>query len=333
MYVFSATRHKFTGKIYRSVKPYAIDEFEEVFDGYIAYPQPWFVPGKGFFLFCTVYHSVQRVPRWRYSADGRTWSDKQTIVKNSHYQITEGKGDRLISVYNLHPGGVDKRTNLYFVETRDFGETWQNIHGETVKLPLENDDSSTLIYDARSNGDLVYLKDVVFNNEDHPTILYLLSKNSKPGPRKEEPSRSWNIARWTGSEWQHHRITTGFHNYDQGSLYVEEDGTYRVIAPTERGPQEWGTGGEVAVWTSNDQGATWSKIDQLTTGSTGNHSYVRRPHLAHPDFYAFWAAGDSVKQSKTQLHFATKDGAVYQLPDPMTEDYQKPILVREAPEK
>ena len=168
-----------------AASPYSIDEFEEVFDGYIAYPQPWFVPGKGFFLFCTVYHSVQRVPRWRYSTDGRTWSDKHTIVNRSHYQITEGKGNRLISVYNLHPGGVDKRTNLYFVETRDFGETWQNINGETVKLPLENDDSSTLIYDARSNGDLVYLKDVVFNNEDHPTILYLLSKNSKPGPAKK----------------------------------------------------------------------------------------------------------------------------------------------------
>ncbi len=48
-----------------------------------------------------------------------------------------------------------------------------------------------------------------------------------------------------------------------GSLYIEEDG-WKIIGPTDAGPQKLGTGGEMAVWQSNDEGATWVKTQQLT---------------------------------------------------------------------
>ena len=70
-----------------------------------------------------------------------------------------------------------------------------------------------------------------------------------------------------GSEWEIRPVTTSGNNYDTGSLYIEEDGTWRIIAPTEQGPQPYNPGGEMAMWTSSDQGATWKKARQLTSGS------------------------------------------------------------------
>jgi hypothetical protein len=43
-------------------------------------------------------------------------------------------------------------------------------------------------------------------------------------------------------------ITRAWHNYDMGSLYIEPDQTWRLIAPIPPGPQRHGTGGEMAMW-------------------------------------------------------------------------------------
>ncbi len=80
-------------------------------------------------------------------------------------------------------------------------------------------------------------------------------------------------------------------NYDNGSLYVESDGRWLLIAPTDPGPQPYNPGGEVVLWESLDQGNTWNRIRNLTAGSPYNHGYCRRPIRAHPQFYAFWADG------------------------------------------
>jgi hypothetical protein len=114
--------------------------------------------------------------------------------------------------------------------------------------------------------------------------------------------------RWTGTEWVERPFTTSDHNYDFGSLYIESDGTWRIIAPTDPGPQPWGQGGEIVVWTSRDEGASWERARNLTSQSAVNHGYVRHPVSAHPDFYALWADGDARKQSESSLWFCRKGG-------------------------
>src|SRR5690606_151929 len=108
---------------------------------------------------------------------------------------------------------------------------------------------------------------------------------------------TWHTARWTGAEWQIRPVTTSDHNYDHGSLYVEDDGTWRLIAPTDAGPQPFGTGGEMVMWLSRDLGETWQRKKQLTANSERNHTYARRPVNAHPGFYALWADGDARQPS------------------------------------
>jgi hypothetical protein len=135
------------------------------------------------------------------------------------------------------------------------------------------------------------------------------------------------LARWTGTEWRYSKICETDHNYDHGSLYIEGP-AWRFIAPTGAGPQKWGTGGEVEVWTSRDDGRTWAKTGALTHNSRYNHTYVRRPLDAHPDFYAFWADGDAFGESESHLYFSMRDGKVFRLPAQMKTEFEKPERVR-----
>ncbi len=122
-------------------------------------------------------------------------------------------------------------------------------------------------------------------------------------------------------------MTTSDNNYDMGSLYLEDKGVWRIIAPTEPGPQQYNPGGEVAMWISRDQGRTWSKAKQLTANSLMNHTYVRRPVDAHPDFYAFWADGHGREPSASRLYFCNRAGDVFMLPPKMEGEFAKPIPV------
>jgi hypothetical protein len=110
-----------------------------------------------------------------------------------------------------------------------------------------------------------------------------------------------------------------------GSLYVEND-CWKIIGPTEPGPQRYGAGGEIAMWISKDEGTTWEKIRNLTQKSVRNNSYIRRPLNANEDFYSFWADGDADKFSESHLFFSNKAGdKVWQLPYDMEENFVKPV--------
>src|SRR5690606_29206246 len=107
---------------------------------------------------------------------------------------------------------------------------------------------------------------------------------------------------WTGARWATHDVTASDHNYDTGSLYVDGD-RWTIVGPTRTGPQPYGTGGEVAVWTSENRGRDWQLLRQVTTDSQFNHSYVRRPRNARDPFFGFWADGDPHKLSESRLYF------------------------------
>jgi hypothetical protein len=152
-----------------------------------------------------------------------------------------------------------------------------------------------------------------------------MSKGPNPGP--EHGPRIWFTARWTGTSWERRPFTESDHNYDHGSLYVEVSGTWRIIAPTDPGPQPHATGGEMVMWTSDDEGKTWKRIKQLTRDSKMNHTYARRPLDAHAAFYALWADGDPLKPSESRLYFTNRDGShVWRLPVEMKELSVRPDI-------
>lgn len=329
LWVFVSGRStKRPGTIHRSTQPYDIGAFEQTRRDTFAYPQPWWIEGEGFlFLFTKYTHG--RELYWATSSDGMAWERTQKLVSGGHYQMSNQADGRVITAFNVHvpPHNVDGRSNLYVLQTDDRGQTWRTADGTVVTPPLEAVDNPALVRDYRSEGRLVYLKDIQFDRDGNPVLLYITSNDHRPGPAGAP--RIWTVAHWTGTRWTFHEVTSATHNYDMGSIYVEDDGTWRIIAPTEPGPQHWGTGGEVAVWTSTDQGQTWTKRRTVTARSARNHTYVRRPVDAHPDFYAFWADGNPDSLSVSRLYFTNQTGdEVWRLPYRMEKEEGAPEPIR-----
>ena len=317
--------------IWRSNRPYEISAFTLIKETNFSYGHPWWVPGKGFFFLHTIYQSGGRSLFWTTSPDGREWAEPALLVRieMGSYQITTHQGVRTATVFNEHPPGVivNGRTNLYYLETSDLGKTWRTVDGTVIKPPLHEIDNAALVHDYKSENLLVFLKTVDFDAEGHPVILFLTSKGWEPGP--QYGPQQWKTARWTGKQWEIRNFTTSDHNYDYGPLYIEPDGAWRVIAPTEPGPQPYTTGGDMVMWLSRNQGAAWTKVKQLTHAASINHTYAKKPVNAQPDFYALWADGDTLKPSESSLYYTDKEGtAVWKLPVKMTGESARPERIR-----
>jgi hypothetical protein len=315
--------------IHRSVKPRSIDAFERIQKTNFSYSNPWYVPGQGFLFLHTKYSEGRRL-QFTTSPDGISWSSPTAFAKIDlgDYQVSWRRGSMVATAFDYHPRplGLDARTNLYFLKSDDLGRNWTTAAGKPVTLPLTRSDNPALVHDYQAEKSLVYLKDINFDGHGHPVILFLTSKGHLPGA-KYGP-HAWQTARWSGHEWIIRPFTTSDHNYDHGSLYIELDGTWRVIAPTEAGAQPFGTGGDMVVWTSRDEGATWRKVKRLTSDPRRNHTYARRPVNAQPDFYALWADGNAREKSESRIYFTDRSGShVWRLPDHIEGDSARPEIV------
>ncbi|WP_192350578.1 BNR-4 repeat-containing protein [Algoriphagus sp. Y33] len=337
--------------VHKSKRPYDISEFEQVFADKIengeavemdnfSYLQSWYQPKKGFINLFTHYQTgvipdqpekPRRTIGFMTSRDGEHYSSWKDIaaIEEGHYQTSGQSGKILGTSFNFHPyreegNGLNFRTNLYYLQTADFGKSWTNAKGQKIEIPLRASQNEALVKDYRAEGLLVYINDLEYDGEDRPVILYLTTKGYEAGP--ENGPRNWFTARFTGEEWEILPVTSSDNNYDMGSLYIDEQGIWRIIGPTASGPQKFNTGGEMVLWTSLDQGKTWSS-KQLTQKSRYNHSYARKPVYVNEDFYAFWADGHGREKSVSNLYFCDRDGNVYLLPAKMEGLFAKPELI------
>jgi hypothetical protein len=315
------------GLIYRSKKPHDVAEFAFILQDEFTYPQPWRLPGKGFFHLFTKYTRGREL-YWAASPDGKTWNEPRKLAGiGGHYQVSNTHGNKIATFFNRHPdGNVDRRTDLYYAQTTDFGQTWTTVEGRKLDLPLTEPDNPARVIDYQSKGRLQYTLDLNFDQHGNPILLYVTSAGYKPGPSNDP--REWTLTRWTGRAWETRLVTRSDHNYDLGSLYVTDD-EWVIIGPTEKGPQPYGTGGEIALWFSADEGKTWTRRYQITRNSEFNHSYARRPLNARDPFYVFWADGNPDKPSVSRLYFSNSTGDRYwQLPYDMKGEYAKPMEMR-----
>ncbi|MEP6750412.1 MAG: BNR-4 repeat-containing protein, partial [Bacteroidota bacterium] len=143
------------GIIFKSKLPYSIEGFEKIKTAEMTYPQPWWLQGKGFFYLFTKYTNGREL-YWSTSPDGKRWQPDQKLAgMGGHYQVSNVWKEKIVSVFNYHPGGnVDKRTNLYLVETADYGKTWTTIDGEILQTPLTDKNSHALIKNYEAEGKL-----------------------------------------------------------------------------------------------------------------------------------------------------------------------------------
>ena len=325
IWIFSSSHG--TGRpsfISRSAKPYDIETFELVWTGNFSYPQPWYIPGKGFLFLHTYYQGGRGLNIWT-SKDCRTWTDRRLLshIEMGQYQVSFRWGSKVGTAFNMHPKGkgLNWRTNLYYMESKDFGDTWQSVDGTVLKAPIRDSANPALVADFKSRGRNVYMKDVSYDSQGRPIILAVTSGGYASGP--DNDPRAWTTARWTGTEWEVRKAFESDNNYDTGPLYIESDTTWCIIGPTETGPQPYNPGGEIAMWRTRDAGANWKMVKQMTNNSELNHTYVRRPVNAQPDFYGIWADGHGRQPSKSRLYYCNQAGDVFQLPEAVTTPMSK----------
>jgi hypothetical protein len=250
-------------------------------------------------------------------------------MPNGQYQISYVCKNRIVTALNYHPpeGEFNARTRLYYLESTDAAHSWQNAEGKTLALPLNNKNNEALVYDYEREGKLVYLKNITMTPDGEPVILYLLSTHYNPGPLS--PARQLWTARWDGHHWIRKPVVTTDHNYDFAPLVIDACGQWRMMGPFLPGPQAYGTGGEIGLWTSDDQGANWTMVRQVTRNSLRNHTYMRHPVHAQDDFYMFWADGNAFAPSVSHLYFTDRNGdVVYRLPEEVDRDWVEPEPVR-----
>lgn len=314
---------------FKSKKTYSIDAFEKISEEEMTYPQPWYVPGKGFIHLFTKYSGVREL-YYESSTDGIHWTEDRKLSgiregsdeKGGHYQMSNRLDEKVVTFFNWHPNGdVDRRTNLYYLQTTDLGETWTTMDGKAVNLPLTKLDDPALVRDYYSQGRNVYLKDVNFDSQGNPVGLYITSGGHEPGPANDP--REWRVILWNGDGWEDYLVGTSDHNYDMGSLFITDE-IWTVVAPTENSPQRYGGGGEVVMWQSSDQGKSWNKSRKVTQQSERNHNYIRRVVNGKDPFYYFWSDGNPDSLSQSVMYFGDSQGNYWQLPYKMEDDEAKP---------
>jgi len=251
-----------------------------------------------------------------------------------HYAIARTHGDKIAIMANYHNSGLDNRTNVYYLESLDWGDTWQRIDGTPVSSPITSVSDSARAVDYIAQTELVYLKSMDFDAAGNPVMLYLTVSDAGGSGHQAGPQgggdgrRTLKTTRWDGTAWVTRDVVTTDHNYDHGELHIAADGTWQVIGAFIDGPQAWGTGGQIGIWSSDDQGLTWSLLRQITHDTEHNRTYPRLVHQADDDFFALWADGNATSGSDSQLYFTNRDGtAVYAMPTDIYGDTARPTLV------
>ena len=329
--------------IHKSVKPYDIDTFELIqatcmkdgkqvpFNNF-SYLQIYYDNGNGFFGFLTHYDvgvlkysktKPRRTISYITSKDGVDWSEWIDIgvIEEGHYQssgifrLKNGKL-KLATAFNYHPNmeieaGLDYRSNLYYIETTDFGKSWQNGIGDSISLPLKEIENEAIILNTQKEKKLAYINDMAFDDKGKPMISYISSKGPVPGPQNG-PYEFQSIY-FNGKNWQRSKVKEVDHNYDYGSLYQDKK-KWKLLAPFGNGPFQYNTGGEMEEWEFNQRNSNWKQKRILTRNSTYNHSYPRKAINYNKNFYAFWADGHPRISSTSHLYFSNKKGQVFQLP-------------------
>jgi hypothetical protein len=341
--------------VFRSDAPYSTASFTEVATTGLgntnAYPQLYYIPGGEsengrFFFFCTRY-TAGRELYFNTSIDGVNWAETRKLAGfGGHYQVSNHFGNLVGTAFNQHLGGNDNRTDLNYMQSDDFGATWTTVDGSPIAIPVMSKSSPARIIDYASQKLLVYVKDMVFDENGYPHIFYLTVNDAsgnghEPGPDGEP--RLMRVTRWTGTEWETTSMppsatasSTVVHNYNMGSFSVEGS-TWTAIIPSGAGAAPgpgatatelahyWGQGGEMETWQSEDYGKSWKRIRAVTRNSPRKHSYARNVLGGTDPFFTLWADGNPEATSEVHLYFGNRLGTQYwELPYNMEDETASP---------
>ncbi len=276
----------------------------------ISYPQPWLVGSTS--------GQKQRVMVHTRYTNGRELYFKlpgqksQLMVQGGHYAVSHAKGNHIVIAYNSHafegkPAGyVDNRSNLYFMESKDGGATWNNSTNplSALSLPLVKDNSETKIKQyfygsSDSRTRLVYMKDIKIGDDGKVRILYVTS--TTPDAGDPSANRELVIATKSGTSWSFETVRSDVnHNYSTG--FISDDGNRLVFPFYKPGVNRQDSAGGT-IYRGSRSGSNWSWTEiSACSYLNQNHNYVRDVHNGKGDFQYIWAQGDGMDRDNN-LYF------------------------------
>jgi hypothetical protein len=202
--------------------------------------------------FTDVYGVANRIPYWRTAHNG---------TNRVHFAITNG-----------HP--VEGQTSLYHFYGELDGSNvmkWYTSAGVeiTASLPL-GPSNITEVYDGSSVR--CWVSDCTIDSDGRPRILWMRYPNNN-GTAIEY----WH-SRWTGSAWVNHKITDdgaglypGEQYYHGGLAFDQQDASKIFLSAPISGVRQ------IQEWSTSDNGATWAKSRDITTGGSANNPLKARP--------------------------------------------------------
>ena len=115
-----------------------------------------------------------------------------------HYQTSHQRGNRVITAFNMHPGGERATNAPTSISSRP--TTWARpgatSQASRCTVPLTEPQNPALVRDYQAEKRLVYIHDLDLDGTGRPVILYITSADYRPGPQGDP--RWWTVAHWTG---------------------------------------------------------------------------------------------------------------------------------------
>lgn len=211
----------------------------------------------------------------------RTFSPEISILKHKrqlnpntndawYAWFYEGKGDTIAVTFNYHPckliGHDSTRLNAYFMRMNCADESWENVKGEPLTLPVtkEKADKKTLVHDTGNEG----IRRVTMRIDDYgfPHMLHRLKGELV-------------YYHWNGDAWLRSVVFPKNYKVNDADFMIESQGVIRLLVTASTGTEK-----EVTWWKTENGGQSWNKDRTLmTNGRNADYLIGALVRNAQPD--------------------------------------------------
>ncbi|MFK7981404.1 MAG: BNR-4 repeat-containing protein [Saprospiraceae bacterium] len=225
--------------------------------------------------------------------NGRTFNEPVSFLKHkrrtdmqaedSWYPwITKGKGDDLIVVFDYHlcrdarnnqdkRGHIPERHNVYYMVMDTKTDTWKNVKGESLNMPLIREEADEKALVTKTGSDWTFQGVADLNLDGNPHVCIRVGADT--GKRRSAP-KSLHHFRWNGVEWvqsKNAQLPVGGGDIEVNSnnnvnIYLDDSGA-----------------GEISRWDSFDAGDTFKKGAVLLHRNNSGFAISSLIDNPHPD--------------------------------------------------
>jgi BNR repeat-containing family member len=232
-----------------------------------------------------------------------TWSRARTVISNPGQRpyvkyASNGRDTIAMAFTEGHPASL--QTSIYFAAYR--AGALRRADGSVIStmadLPIAPTEGEK-VYDRRTNGK-AWVHDVALDADGHPVIVYATFPTNA--------DHRYRYARWNGSGWTDRELvraggsmstSTSQPNYSGGISLDHEDPSTVYLS------RKVGGVFEAEVWTTPDEGATWSSRP-LTSGSVrGNYRPISPRGQTGDSHDIVWMHGGYVHYTNYQTGLRT----------------------------